>query len=253
MKTEIRAAFVASCQGYSADRVVADPALNALFVADCRNRGLTEPVMLLNRTLLNLRKGRGLRGLPPAIKTSFSDEDDYRFASEIVCRFLERRDGLTLDQIICDPEKAAEFDNVAAMIAPGHSSLQYRWAALNLRKLRKLRPEILGRALPAVQVLNIPVEGIDTKELPNQQGLYVFFCSSQVLYVGEARNLRNRIEKHLDHSDNRGLARWLWEQGNQEMHLELHVLPAATTTSVRRALEFELIASRCPRFNVQGT
>jgi hypothetical protein len=55
----------------------------------------------------------------------------------------------------------------------------------------------------------------------------------------------------LDHSDNKGLARWVWEQGPDELHLEIHVLPDGTPTKVRRALEMEFIRSRESIFNVK--
>ena len=74
----------------------------------------------------------------------------------------------------------------------------------------------------------------------------------QVVYIGECENLRKRLRKHLDHSDNKGLAHWLWQHGMSDLHLEFHVLPEDTTTRVRKALETELIASRQPTFNVQG-
>jgi hypothetical protein len=70
--------------------------------------------------------------------------------------------------------------------------------------------------------------------------------------VGECENLRKRIRKHLEHSDNKGLAHWLWSHGALEMHLEYHVLPVEVTTRVRKALEAELILSRRPIFNIAG-
>jgi hypothetical protein len=72
-----------------------------------------------------------------------------------------------------------------------------------------------------------------------------------LLYVGETSNLRSRIKKHLDHSDNRELARWLWINTAAELRLEIQVLTPKTPTRVRRALEAELIASRGPIYNVK--
>jgi hypothetical protein len=69
--------------------------------------------------------------------------------------------------------------------------------------------------------------------------------------VGEAESLRNRIGKHLDHSDNKGFARWMWEQGIDQLFLELQVLDSSISQKVRRALERELIRSRNPHFNIQ--
>jgi len=164
---------------------------------------------------------------------------------------MERRDGVSLDDILCDPELAAEFDKLAATISPGFSPLQYRWAALNLRKAKRLRPEILARVAPPERVLSLPVKEWQLDAIPIAQGLYIFFTRSECLYVGEAESLRNRLGKHLDHSDNKGLARWMWDQGTEELFLELQLLAVDTTQRVRRALEMELIRTRRLIFNVQ--
>jgi GIY-YIG catalytic domain-containing protein len=250
MKSELRAAFERVNYGYSPDRVVADPDLNGVFLEECRRLGLAGSSADLNRALLNLRKQGGLRGLKSK-RSSFPNEDQYRFAAEIAARFLERRDGLSLDAIISDPAHALEFDELAARIAPGYGPVDYRWAALNLRKSRRLKPEIIGRALPAEEIRLWEIRDIDLSKLPDRQGLYVFLSSKDALYVGEAENLQNRIRKHLDHSDNRGLARWLWQEGGDAMHIEVHVLAATISTRVRRALEMELIRSRDPVFNIK--
>ena len=139
---------------------------------------------------------------------------------------------------------------LAASISPGFSPLQYRWSALNLRKKSGLTPELLARVAPPKQVLSFPIPSLLLDAIPAEQGLYLFFTPSTCLYVGEAENLRNRIGKHLEHSDNKGLARWMWDQGATELFLELQVLDAATTQKVRRALERELIRGRNPLFNI---
>jgi hypothetical protein len=247
MKSKLIAALDATCQGFSPDRVVADPDLNSAFVAEAGRLGLTAAAATLNRSLLNLRKAGDLRGRKSK-KTSFADEGEYRFAAEMAIRFLERRDGISLDSIVSDPQLAAEFDAYAARIAPGYSPLQYRWAAFNLRKASRLKPELLARVLPPVSVTILSVKDLDLAKIPSDQGF--FLMATGALYVGEAENLFKRLKKHLDHSDNKGLARWMWEHGTDEVHVEIQVLAADTKTIVRRALETELIRSRSPLFNV---
>ena len=244
-------AFDAVSDGFSTDRVVADPEYNQRFMAECRCHGLQDSVADLNRTLLNLRKSGALAGRARSKRTHISDTDEYRFAAEIAVRFLERRDEISLDQIICDPGRAAEFDELAQRIAPGFSPLQYRWAALGLRKAKKLEPELVGRIAPPVDMVNMPVKDIVPDQLPVSQGLYLFFAADQLLYVGETENLRKRLKKHLEHSDNKGLARWIWEFGVENLHLEMQILEDKTETRVRRALELELIRSRRPLFNIK--
>ena len=250
--SELAHVFQRVRRGFSPDRVVADPCLNQVFLLACRRVGLRGSDVQLNTRLLNLRK----RGALPELKskrTSFPDRDDYIFASEIAVRHLERKHGVSLDRIICDPSLASEFDAIAARIAPGYTALRYRWAALNLRKTRKLRPETLGHAIKATKIELVCAEDIRPKDLPHGQGLYVFYDGERTLYVGETQNLRKRVLKHLEHSDNKGLARWLWQSSKRALSLELHVLPPNTSARVRRAMEAELIHSRRPVFNVAMT
>lgn len=232
--------------------MVADPHLNRRFLRECRSRGLSEADVDLNLCLLNLRKTGDLQGIQ-SMRMTVRGQADYRFASEIAIRFLERRDQVSLDQILSDPARAAEFDHVADEIAPGFLPFQYRWAALNLRKRKSLQPELLSKVIVAEQVRRCRVEGLNPAEIPRRAGLYLLIQPRGVLYVGECGNLRKRVGQHLDHSHNKGLARWLWQHGFQNLHVEFHVLPPGVSARMRRALEAELIRSRKPTFNIAGT
>lgn len=250
MKDAVKQAFLRIREGFSADRIVADPDMNRRFLECCKAAGLSQAPRDLNRHLLNLRKEGKLTGIKSRA-TSFSNKDDYEFASEIAARFLERRDHVTLDDIICDPSLAREFDGYARSVSPGFESLHYRWAALGLRKRKRLRPEIVSRVAPHEDVSIHETVGLDVSTIPHSQGLYIFYDTTETLYVGETQDLQRRIAKHLEHSDNKGLARWLWAHGEKKLHLELHRLPKDTPARARRALEVELINSRRPVFNVK--
>jgi predicted GIY-YIG superfamily endonuclease len=252
LNSVVRSAFLSVCSGYSPDRIVADPELNAIYLAKCVQIGLVAEPVQLNKSLLNLRKMGLLSDVQTTSRTSFPGADSDRYASEVAVRFLEKRDCVTLDEIICDPERANEFDSIADSIVPGCSSLEYRWAALNLRKSRRLKPEIMSHVIRPTGIQLGPVSGLRIADLPASQGLYVFHSATNALYVGEAENLRVRLAKHVDHSDNRDLARWFWEHGITDVALEIQELPHATSKKVRRALEAELIRSRNPAFNVQS-
>src|SRR5690242_2349570 len=100
MRDEIAEAFHHASQGFSPDRVVADPDLNRAYLTECLRLGLGTDATRLNRSLLNLRKRGGLRGISSR-RTILENQSDYRFAAEIAARFLERENETTLDQIIC--------------------------------------------------------------------------------------------------------------------------------------------------------
>lgn len=164
---------------------------------------------------------------------------------------LELKHSVSWDEIVSTPDLVAEFDAEAASIVPGYDSLRYRWAVFSLRKQRKLAPELLARVVAPDSVSLGRLEDVDVASVVTDQGIYLFYGPQGTLYVGEASNLRKRVGQHLDHSDNKGLARWLWEHGVAEAHLELRILPRETPTRVRRALEVELIRSRQPLCNIK--
>src|SRR5882762_7990570 len=115
MKEIIREAFNNVRDGYSPDVVIADPERNARFLNECQRRGLSNTPLELNLCLLRLRKSGALRGIQSK-RAAVGNQDDYRFASEIAVRYLERRDQITLDHILCDPIRAFQFDEIAARL-----------------------------------------------------------------------------------------------------------------------------------------
>jgi hypothetical protein len=123
MREIVRDAFLAARKRRSSDVVIADPDLNARFLRECGARGLSGSAQSLNLCLLNLRKTGDLKGIRSA-RMSVSGQEQYRFASEIAIRFLERKHLLSSDAILCDPKCAAEFDVIAARIAPGFVLVQ---------------------------------------------------------------------------------------------------------------------------------
>jgi site-specific DNA-methyltransferase (adenine-specific) len=127
--------------------------------------------------------------------------DAYSFAGEIAMQSLGTDYGVKIDDILCDPEIATVFDAVARQFAPGHTSFEYRWAALSVRKRANKAKELattkfakwFQRALPEP----IPLGGGDSSTL-DRGGVYVLSNSSHVLYVGETHDLRARVERMRD-------------------------------------------------------
>jgi hypothetical protein len=226
--------------------------LNSAFQSACEQLGVLGSPADRNRALLNRRKSGDL-SIETTKRTEF-DDDPYRFASEIAIRILERRDQKTLDDVLCDPERVLEFDELATSIVPGYRPLQYRWAALALRKSRNLAPEVVTRLLRPEEAHLVRFVELDVDSLPRQPGVYSFIDASSrtVLYIGEASSLRVRLSTHLDHSDNKYLARHLWDNDTEQILVEYYVLPNGTSKRELRAIENEHILRRQPLFNIAG-
>jgi site-specific DNA-methyltransferase (adenine-specific) len=182
--------------GYSADRVVVDPDLNAAFLAECSRLGLKESPYRINHALLDIRKSKKIE-LPRTTKrTEFHDYDEFQFASEIAIRILQRAKGASLDQVLCDPVMALEFDKIAKQLAK-QPSLKLRWAALNLRKTRRLGPINGDHGMSIRLVAAGPIRVLRVDELPEIPGVYSFFDTNRPLFAGETENLQHRMELHL--------------------------------------------------------
>lgn len=194
----IVAAYRRTAKGKSTDFLLCDPELNSAFVAACKKKGLAGGAFVWNRILLRLRKaGR----LPKASQTgrvrTFDSMDAYSFASEIAMQSLGNDYGLKIDDILCEPKFATEFDRIASDFAPGFTSFDYRWAALAVRK----------RAITAKKAATTNCLEWMERELPRpiplsrnlsedyeRPGVYVVSNHVHKLYVGETCNLRSRIE-----------------------------------------------------------
>lgn len=247
-------AFVEVHDGWSSDEVLVRDDLNKAFVARCRSRLPDADEVELNWMLLNLRKAGQLNA--EVTKRATARHESYVHGAEIAARQMYDQHQLSIDRLLCDPDLRREFDRIAHGVTPDASAYELRKAALSLRKTRQLRPELVARVADwKKQVLTLTAKEIvnDPKLVPDTPGIYLFRDASGYLYIGESENLRARVTKHLDHSDRKSLARYLWQAGADGVTVELHAFDpesGARNKEMRRAYESELIASRRPRFNL---
>jgi site-specific DNA-methyltransferase (adenine-specific) len=178
--------------------VLADPELSSLLTTKCREAGLSGNPKDWYRLLMRLRKAGKLVRLQTRKRTEFSwpDYDKFLFASEIA--WSELREYGTLDDILCDPELAIRFDGTARRLAPGFTSLEYRWGALTLRKMSsktRARSELFATlSLAEFHSKQLLRSWTAEKDILSSPGLYlVTGRSRQKIYVGGTLNLRNRL------------------------------------------------------------
>lgn len=210
-KQGVLEAFAATNRGYSVDRLVADPILNEDFQLACDKLQISGTHADRNRFLFRLRKAGKIkaRGINTTERTNLGWDyvDDFVYASEIAWRQIGNKYcELSLDDIFCDPRVAVQFDEIAAKFAPGYKPLDYRWAALKLRKEgRNMRRHAALRTPRQLGIDNLkkprlnriearPLERLKPSEIPSAPGVYLLRGSPGVcVYAGEADNLRKRI------------------------------------------------------------
>jgi DNA modification methylase len=239
-------AFRRTYDGFSLDRIIADPVANEQLTAACRQLGLPGEPRTWNRTLFGMRKAGLLANLPTVRRTeiTWQDCEDYLFASEIAWRQMADTGCNSLDNILCDPFLAAAFDKIASSWAPGRTALEYRWAAIKLRKSSKVvraRAESLSEAKFGKE---FDWDGGAAKRLPEEPGVYVISTSKrQPLYVGESGNLRLRLQSQFG-----AKTQPLWKPLADS--LTARFFPTACRTIDRLGYQRRLVMRRQPLLNL---
>ena len=196
------AAFEEASEGNSVDRLIADPILNAKFIDTCGAKGIAGRPRDWNLGLVGLRKSGKLEREAAAKRTEMSWEqiDPFLFASEIALRRMLDIGYASVDEILCDPMAAARFDDLARSLMPGHRSLQYRWAALRLRKDARLWQRAAeGTEPPTIgewQELTASQISRETDQ-PRVFELFLSDTPDRPVYVGDTLNLKRRLAAML--------------------------------------------------------
>jgi DNA modification methylase len=197
-------AFFAVNDGWSVDRVIVDPKLNERFRKKCLYFKLPGQISEWNWALMLLRKSGKLKRLPKSRRTTFPEHelDQYLFASEIAMRQLMDETKLSLDALLCNPALAAKFDEIAGSYSPGFSSVQYRWAALTIRKRAKnwrKWSRTLASSLKRTEFQEFhSLLELDIDRWNGSSGVYLAKTESErVLYVGATFDLGKRLRVHL--------------------------------------------------------
>jgi DNA modification methylase len=206
VRSAIVEAFYAAHDGYSIDWLLANPSLQAAFHDACRDSGLIGGPADWNHELLRLRKTGGFpkRGQIKKVQISDDELDGYSFAAEIAWRLTsEKYSWPSLDEILCDPKKSAYFDKAARRFAGGFEPVQYRWAALRLRKASR---ELVERVKQFHFVFGKrdfnrfqAWRRINPTRLTGQPGIYLLRdAAKRPLYIGRALDLGRRFAQHAD-------------------------------------------------------
>lgn len=224
-------AFANSSRGYSTDRLMADPVLNEDFQTQCDRLSIPGTHAERNRFLLRARKAGRLRAFN--IRTTTRTNIDWKqvrpfiYASEIAWRQVSNKYCMGLEEMFCDPRIAVQFDDIAAKFAPGFQPLDYRWAAMKLRKegsfARKraalYAPKdfgILEMGKRLKKKSGVLVSELSLDEIDSGPGVYLIRQpDGKALYAGETNHLAARLRRTF--GDNGPRSQWLQRSENLEI------------------------------------
>lgn len=245
----VKQAFLAAREMFkdrgSTDLYVADPKRNEVFLALCRRLGIKASDYLINKTLINARKNKWLSGLRSE-KTSI-EYDEFAFASEFAATQLRYKAGASIDDILCNPNLASQFDAIAREVTPGFSSFEYRWAILSIRKAGRHEKLPASFRLPkfttGFRLLRDPLE-----QVPNRSGIYLLYEREKLLYTRSAVDLRHGVELHRNKNILKAINEKLWRPDPENFVVDFATV--AGSTGFLQAIERKLVEERHPVFNV---
>ena len=205
----------------SSEVYVADPDRNMIFLKRCRKLGVKGSDYGINKTLYNARKNKLLSGLDSERTPSHhqSHHQSFAFACEFAATELRYTKGASIDDIICDPALAAAFDSIARRISPGHSSFEYRWAILSIRKAgrrkRTTAAPIAPVKVPALTTgFRLTVDPIDN--IPNASGVYLLSERENPLYASKADSLRIGVSLYKQPNIFKAITDKFWQPKEDE-------------------------------------
>jgi hypothetical protein len=182
-------AYLLVRQGFSSDRVLADPKLNSAFIRACRDFGVDDSPFHLNLALIGLRKHNRLKA--KSKRSVVPEQWRYAVASEVAARVMHYRYGASVDTTLAHPMLVKEFDHLAESITPGFAPFEYRWAALNMRKKGanvKLQPAEIARLEWSGDI------EFHAESLPADEGVYTLFERETCLFVAGTEDIRESVE-----------------------------------------------------------
>ena len=253
-------AFSGANRGYSVDRLVADPVLNEDFQLACQRLSIPGTAAERNRFLFRLRKAGKLKsfGVTTTVRTNIDWKQigAFVYASEIAWRQISNKYCMSLDEIFCDPRIAVQFDQIASDFAPGFQPLDYRWAALKLRKEGSNAKQRATRRTPkqlGISGLNqrnlkrtkgYGIEDLDFDSIGSGPGVYLIReADGCPLYAGETNQLASRLAMTFDPDGPR--KHWL----NRSKDLEIFPIQVQTVTDHRFARQSLLLKWYKPEWN----
>ncbi|HEY8665696.1 MAG TPA: hypothetical protein VIL86_03480 [Tepidisphaeraceae bacterium] len=255
-------AFLRISNGTSAETVLLDKSLASKFHSESRKLGFHASAADMNRRLINIRKNparyekHGIV-LPEATKVTPhpSIVPQYAHIIEFALARLRLRYGVTIDDILIDPELTAQYEEMVSSAAPSLTSEQVRLAALYIRKTRY----IAKKNLQLVASLNVQkmesaftdlgsVSRIDPSAVRDDEGIVEILENGRHLYISRNENLRLAVNQIGSPSSLMFMANDFWKPNPENLSVRIFEGEKFLKIPVSQ-WQLKLISERKPVFN----
>ncbi len=248
-------AFAQVHDGYSIDRTLADPQLAAQFVERCQQLGIGASHAAICRRLLCLRKAGGF-----PIKTTRKHKRDlhpFLIPAELAFAKLTYRYDASYDDLLADPDVGKAFDENVARLGQAGDAVDYRLAALHLRKNVRLRPKADADQLAHLDILkrkphwHTPGHLSDVRldEVPASEGVFSLREPDRYLFLSQSENLRSGVSIFQDSRVLSAVGNHFWSPSPEEITVDF-VMPEDVYGVDLRLFEIKALETYQPIFNM---
>ncbi|HSZ58933.1 MAG TPA: hypothetical protein VK797_25055 [Tepidisphaeraceae bacterium] len=256
-------AFIKTHRGASPETVaMLDESLSSQFHSTARKMGFHASDADMNRRLINIRKNKARYErygmvIPPATRITPhpSIVPQYAHIIEFSLARLRSRYGVSIDDILIDPDLTQEYEHMARAAAPSLSSLDVRLAALYIRKTRYIAKDVenVVRSLRTSQIESAfsvvgTLRDLDPNLVPADLGLIELLERDQHLYVSRNENLRSAVQQIGSQSTLDFMANDFWRPNPDTLTLRVFAGKEFRKISVSQ-WQLRLIQEKRPVFN----
>lgn len=251
-------AFAAVHQGYATDRLLADPHLSQLFLKEVRSLGLQEPTAAINRRLLRIRKATDLPvRLPKTTKTEKRDLHPYLIPAEIAYALLGYQYDVSFDDLLADPELLKQFDDLAIKIDPRGTIVDYRLAALHLRKNIRSRSDAERNEVARTSESEVSqrwrtlgkLASLKRIDVPDSEGIFSLSEPNRYLFLTRFADLRSGIAQVQDGKLLSALGNRFWQPNVSGIDVRI-ITPTVQKKPNLKVLEMKALDLYRPLYNL---
>jgi site-specific DNA-methyltransferase (adenine-specific) len=248
-------AFAEIHNGYSVDRTLADPQLAARYVKRCQKLGVGAQHAAICRRLLRLRKAGGF-----PVKTTREDKRNlhpFLIPAELAFVKLTYRYDASYDDLLADPEVGKAFDENVVKVGGSGDVVDYRLAALHLRKNVRSR-----RKADADQLAHLDISKVKPRwhtpghlsdfrldAVPDSEGVFALREPDRYLFLSQSENLRSDVGIFQDAEILASVGNHFWSPSPDKITVDF-VRPVDVRGVSLRLFGFKAIETYQPIFNM---
>lgn len=242
-------------RGFAIDRFLADPDLVEAFLDDVRKNGVDAAAAQINRRLLRIRKAGQLK-----VPTTAEDRRDltpFLIPAELAVAQLGYRFDATYDDLLADPEIGNAFDELALKLGGTGTRVDYRLAALHLRKNIRSRKGKEAEELLNFGVTDLndrwkaigPISHLDQAQVPTTEGIFAISEPNRFLYLTRFANIKAGLDRFRNPALLSGIGNHFWKPSVESLSVQLIRREEAKGCSFR-LLELKALEIYRPIFNL---